>query len=85
MRTSLLDFPTNALRLTTGLAVSLRGTRGTTPRSGSSGRRADPYVQSRRGTVAFVFTDIEGGTKRWERDSAVMWGDQHPCGEAVCA
>src|SRR5690242_16449086 len=25
-----------------------------------------------RGTVAFLFTDIEGSTKRWERDSAGM-------------
>jgi predicted ATPase/class 3 adenylate cyclase len=25
------------------------------------------------GTVAFLFTDIEGSTKRWERDSAAMW------------
>jgi predicted ATPase/class 3 adenylate cyclase len=25
------------------------------------------------GTVAFLFTDIEGSTKRWERDTAAMW------------
>lgn len=25
------------------------------------------------GTVAFLFTDIEGSTKRWDRDSAAMW------------
>jgi len=25
------------------------------------------------GTVAFLFTDIEGSTKRWERDSTAMW------------
>jgi class 3 adenylate cyclase len=25
------------------------------------------------GTVAFLFTDIEGSTKRWERDPAAMW------------
>jgi predicted ATPase/class 3 adenylate cyclase/tetratricopeptide (TPR) repeat protein len=25
------------------------------------------------GTVAFLFTDIEGSTKRWELDSAAMW------------
>ncbi len=25
------------------------------------------------GTVAFLFTDIEGSIKRWERDSAAMW------------
>jgi predicted ATPase/class 3 adenylate cyclase/Tfp pilus assembly protein PilF len=25
------------------------------------------------GTVAFLFTDIEGSTKRWERDSVSMW------------
>ena len=26
------------------------------------------------GTVAFLFTDIEGSTKRWERDSRRRWG-----------
>ena len=25
------------------------------------------------GTVAFLFTDIEGSTKRWERDAAATW------------
>ena len=25
------------------------------------------------GTVAFLFTDIEGSTRRWERDTAAMW------------
>ena len=25
------------------------------------------------GTVSFLFTDIEGTTKRWERDSTAMW------------
>ena len=26
-----------------------------------------------RGTVAFLFTDIEGSTRRWESDRAAMW------------
>ena len=25
------------------------------------------------GTVAFLFTGLEGSTKRWERDSKAMW------------
>jgi predicted ATPase/class 3 adenylate cyclase len=30
-------------------------------------------VEYPSGTVAFLFTDIEGSTKRWERDAAAMW------------
>ena len=44
------------------------GTLGTTFHGWS---RVMPVFPS--GTVAFLFTDIEGSTKRRERDTAAMW------------
>ncbi|MDQ3226135.1 MAG: hypothetical protein M3Q50_05840, partial [Chloroflexota bacterium] len=39
------------------------------------------------GTVTFLFTDIEGSTRLWERDAGVMWRalDRHNAilGEAI--
>src|SRR5688572_5015322 len=41
------------------------------------------------GTVAFLFTDIEGSTRRWERDAEAMWAvvERHftLLGEAIAA
>ena len=37
------------------------------------------------GTVAFLFTDIEGSTKRWETDQQAMWAavERHDDGFVV--
>src|SRR5215218_7641822 len=37
-------------------------------------KRSSPMTAMPSGTVAFLFTDIEGSTKRWQRDAQAMAG-----------